>query len=99
MLVVFRSNQLRRAYEVSAYGERLWGTLIGRRYILRIDSLYAAPDWEEVKKITAFHVHPLKADRSGDWAIALSGKWRLIVVPSDDDLNVTIREVTNHYGD
>ena len=99
MRVIFRTSKLRRAYEDSAYAVRLWGEAVARKYILRMEVMYAAADFDTVCRIKALRLHSLDHPRDGQWAMDLTGRWRLIVIPSDDEEEVTMWEVTNHYGD
>ena len=99
MRVEFGNNQLRRAYEASALATRRWGTAVGRKYIQRMEVLYAATDFEVVKGLRSLRPHPLEGKREGQWGLDLTDRWRLIVTPSEDGKAVTIEEVTNHYGD
>ena len=99
MRVVFHTTRLQRAYEESSYAARLWGTAVARTYILRMEVIYAAADFDTVCRIKALRAHPLDAPRDGQWALDLTGRWRLIVIPSADEEEMTAWEVTNHYGD
>lgn len=99
MRVVFRSNQLRRAYEESAQATRRWGAPVARKYIQRLEVLFAATAFNDAKQVRSLRVHPLEGGHEGQWALDLTERWRLIVTPSDDGKAVTIEEVTNHYGD
>lgn len=96
--MVFHTRRLCRAYEEVDRATRLWGGDVARKYILRVEAMYAAQDFEDIKRVRAFDAHPLKGRRAGQWALALTRRWRLVVVPSEDGETVTIREVTKHYG-
>lgn len=98
MEVDFRNNKLQKAYEKSARAAKLWGAEVARRYIQRIDSIYSMPTFEDVKALRSLRTHPLKGGRKSEWAITLTGQWRLIVVPSKDGTSLLVVEVTNHYG-
>ncbi len=78
---------------------RLWGPEVGQRYVERITSIDVMPSFEDAKALRAWHTHELTGNRKGEWAITIIGKWRLIVVPSDDGLSLQVKEVSNHYGD
>jgi len=97
--IVFRTRKLGRAYEEVDRAIRLWGSDVARKYISRVNAIYAAQDFDEIKRLQAFKAHPLKDQRAGEWALALTKRWRLIVIPSEDGETVTIKEVTKHYGD
>ncbi len=99
MLVLFHTKRLSQAYEEVTRAVRRWGPDVARRYIQRVDALYAAQDFDEIKRFRAFRVHQLKGQRIGQWTLTLIGRWRLIVIPSEDGETVTLKEVTKHYGD
>ena len=99
MEVAFRTNQLRRNYAESARAIRDWGRDVGRKYVTRINELYAVSDFQELYNIRSMRLHPLKGTKRGELSIHLTGKWRLIVTKDETEHLVTIREVSNHYDD
>lgn len=98
MDVAFGNRTLRRRYE-SGKERRKYPPEVGQRYVQRVNALYDAVDWSAIERIQSFHAHRLTGDREGQWALTLTGRWRLIVTVSDDGGTVTIEEVSNHYGD
>jgi plasmid maintenance system killer protein len=96
--VVFRSKRLCQAYEEVDRAIRLWGPDVAGKYIQRVEAIYAAQNFDEIKRLQAFKAHQLKGQRMGQWALALTRRWRVIVIPSDDGETVTVKEVTKHYG-
>ena len=99
MEVAFRTNRLQRNYVESARAIRDWGTAVGRKYVTRINEIYAVRSFEELYKIRSMRLHPLKGSKQGELSIYLTGKWRLIVTRDETEQLVTIREVSNHYDD
>ena len=99
MEVTFRTNQLRRNYEESAKATRQWGADVGRKYIIRINELYAVKDFQNAYNIRSMRLHPLKGSKSGELSIYLTGRWRLIVIKGDTEEHVIIKDVSNHYDD
>ena len=97
MKVVFGSAKLRRCYEESARAFREWGREVGRRYIGRIEALYAMRDFSETFRQPSWRTHPLKGDREGQYAINLTGKWRLIASKGATETEIILKEVNNHY--
>jgi proteic killer suppression protein len=97
--IVFDNKRLCEAYEEVDRAVRQWGPDVARKYVQRVDALYAAQDFDEIKRFRAFGAHQLKGQRAGQWALTLTMRWRLIVIPSEDGETVTIKEVTKHYGD
>ena len=99
MEVTFRTNQLRRNYQEFARAARQWGANVGRKYIIRINELYAVKDFRELYSIRSMRLHPLKGSKRGELSIYLTGKWRLIVMKCNTEEQVIVKEVSNHYDD
>ncbi|MCE2438190.1 MAG: type II toxin-antitoxin system RelE/ParE family toxin [Candidatus Latescibacteria bacterium] len=99
MEIAFRTNRLRRNYEASDGAVRDWGAEVGRKYITRINALYAVKNLQEVYSIRSMRLHPLKGSKRGELSISLTGKWRLIVTKGESEECITISEVSNHYDD
>lgn len=98
MRIVFRTRKLCQAYEEVDRAIRLWGADVAPKYISRVNAIYAAQNFDVIKRIRAFDPHELKGQRAGEWALALTRRWRLIVIPSEGGEAVTVKEVTKHYG-
>ena len=71
MEVSFRTNQLRRYYEESSRAIRQWGADVGRKYITRINQLYAVRDFQEAYHLRSMRLHPLKGSKRGELSIYL----------------------------
>lgn len=72
---------------------------VGRKYITRINALYAVRSLQDVYGIRSMRLHPLKGSKKGELSIDLTGKWRLIVTKGETEECITISEVSNHYDD
>ncbi len=96
--VNFRTTKLKRAYEDGDTAARLWGKSVARKYVQRLEVLYAATNFAELQQIQALRAHQLKGSRKGQWALDLTDRSRLIVAPSGDEKAITVLEVTEHYG-
>ncbi len=99
MEVAFASNQLQRCYENSSDASRAWGQQVARKYIERINLLYAVNTVEELYKIRSLRFHRLSGEREGEYAITLDRRWRLIVTHVEAEGKIRVEEVTQHYGD
>lgn len=95
----FRTGQLERAFQESDRAIRCWGAPVGRKYITRIVQLENARDFDDVRALVSLRAHPLKGERRGQWALDMTERWRLIIEVSKDGRDVTILEVSRHYGD
>ena len=100
MELTVRTNRLHRCYADSAVASKEWGVEVARKYINRIDILYAVASSADLLALPHLEFHPLKGKRHGEYAITLHGRWRLIVSFEDKRMTVvSVREVNNHYGD
>ena len=95
--VVYRSNKLRQCYQDSRRASREWGNDVGKRYIERVNFLLSMRQFSEIFAHRAWRAHPLKGEREGQYAINLTGQWRLIVTRGRTDTEVRVEEVSNHY--
>ncbi|MCY4437548.1 MAG: type II toxin-antitoxin system RelE/ParE family toxin [Chloroflexi bacterium] len=99
MEVTFRSKQLKLCYEESAKAVQKWGQAVGRKYITRINELYAVKDFQDAYNIRSMRLHALKGGRKGELSINLTGQWRLIVTKGETEEHVIVQNVSNHYED
>ncbi len=100
MEVSFRTRQLEREYREYAKGVKAYGLQVARKYIQRINIIKQARDVEELMGLPALGCHPLKGNRLGQYAVKLTGFFRLIFTLRGDSLEIVhIEEVSKHYGD
>lgn len=98
MKVKFRTRKLERCYQESSRAIREFGPQEARRYIERINIIKQARNLEELQSLPGLRCHPLKGNRSGQWAINLTGFCRLIFTLQGDELEIVrIEEVSKHY--
>jgi proteic killer suppression protein len=100
VVVRFATNRLKRCYRELRLAQREWGQRVGRMYIQRINTLWAAKDGRDLFALKALDMHPLKGDRRGQFAIRLGDRERLIVKFENDAWTIVrVEEVSKHYGD
>ncbi len=100
MLVKFRKSKLEKCYLKEREASRAFGDEVGRKYIQRINIIKRARNIDELKVLPALRCHPLKGDRKGQYAVNLTGFYRLIFTLEGESLEITlIEEVSKHYGD
>lgn len=100
MIVQFRTGKLEKCYLESKQAVREFGPSVGRKYIQRINIIKATNNLDDLKKLPGLRCHPLKGDRLGQYAINLTGFYRLIFTLEGDVLNIAvIEEVSKHYDD
>lgn len=83
MDISFASNKLKRQMEDEKAMDKAYGTLAGRMR-LRLDVLRRAACLAEVPSDPPDRRHQLTGDRAGQFAVSLSGSWRLVFEPDHD---------------
>jgi proteic killer suppression protein len=96
----FRNNKLEKCFGSYKLACRNWGDDVARRYIQRIGLIQEAKDIAEVCNLPGLKCHPLKGDRQGEYAIKLTGFYRLIFTLQGEQLEIVmLEEVSKHYDD
>ena len=98
MELEFSSNRLFNAGISLSEASRLFGVPIGRKYIQRLSIIRATEQFEQLYGHRALNLHPLKGNRSGQYAISLTGNFRLILEKIKED-KVRILDVEDYHGD
>ncbi|MEB2296503.1 MAG: type II toxin-antitoxin system RelE/ParE family toxin [Ignavibacteria bacterium] len=100
MQVRFRTNTLKKQYEISDKAISAYGIKVGRRYIERINIIKKSHSIDDLKATRILRCHQLKGDRKGEWAINLTEFYRLIFTLHGNNLEIAqIEEVSKHYDD
>jgi len=96
----FRTRKLKKQYANHQEAEKAYGKDVARKFILRVNIIKKARDIEELKRLPGLRCHELKGNRKGQWAVKLTGFYRLIFTLEDDCMEIArIEEVSKHYGD
>ena len=93
----FSSNRLNSAYLSFSEANRLFGVPIGRKYIQRLNVLKATQTFSGLYGHQALRLHPLKGSRTGQYAITLTGNYRLIIEKVEEE-TVRIIDVEDYHG-
>lgn len=100
MEIRFRTKKLKKQYLSYSEAEKEYGTQVAKKYIERVNILKNAKTFDDLYAISVLKFHPLKGNRKGQFAISLTGFWRLIVTNDGDTFDIAkIEEVSDHYGD
>jgi len=94
----FASNRLSSASLSLSEANRLFGLPIGRKYIQRLAVLRAVDKFAELYGHRALRLHALKGNRTGQYAMTLTGNYRLIIEKVEED-TVRITNVEDYHGD
>jgi len=93
----FSSNRLANAGLNFAEASRLFGVQVGRKYMQRLAVLRAVDKFSQLYGHRALRLHPLKGNRAGQYAIILTGNYRLIIEKVEEDI-VRIMDVEDYHG-
>ena len=97
MQIEFATNRLAAASVSLSEASRLFGVPIGRKYIQRLAVLRATDKFMQLYGHRALRLHPLKGKRAGQYAMTLTGNYRLIVEKVKED-QVRIVDVEDYHG-
>lgn len=81
MKILFGNKKVRELCEQQRVAERKLGAASARKLRARLSDLEAA---SRVTDLVAGNPHPLIGDRHGQFALNLSGGWRLVFRPAND---------------
>ena len=100
LIIIFRTRKLERCFSQSKQAIKEFGDTVGRKYIQRINIIKSTKNIVDLKELPSLRFHALKGDRLGQYAINLTGFYRLIFTLEGETLNVVkIEEVSKHYDD
>ena len=100
MEINFKTKKLEKQYTNHNEAIKIYGSQVAKKYIMRINILKSAKSFDDLYKIPTLKFHPLSGDRKGEYAISLTGFYRLIITNDGDVFDIAkIEEVSKHYGD
>lgn len=100
MEIRFKTNKLQKQYENSKDAEKAYGLDVAKRYVNRVNLLKSAKSFDDLYRIPQLKFHPLTGNRKGEFAISLTGFYRLIITNDGDTFDIAkIEEVSKHYDD
>jgi proteic killer suppression protein len=95
--IEFSTHHLSEAAVSLPEASRLFGVPIGRKYLQRLAVLRAVDKFSQLYGLRALRLHPLKGNRSGEYAIAITGNFRLIIEKIDED-KVRILDLEDYHA-
>jgi proteic killer suppression protein len=98
--IEFSSNRLERAFTDYSRATRDWGEPVGRKYVERIVFIQAAATVADLRNARSLRFHALSGRREGQYAVMLTGNWRLVLSLRDGETGtvVIIEEVVDYHG-
>ena len=100
MEVRFKNHTLEACYLEYREAQKTWGKEIAGKYIQRIKIIQQTRSLDELVRLPGLRCHALKGTRAGQYAVKLTGFYRLIFRMAGNQLEIVmIEEVSKHYGD
>lgn len=100
MEIRFRTRKLEKQYVRHREAEKSYGKDVAHRYVQRVNIIKAARDIKELSQLLGLRCHELKGSRKGQWAMNLTGFYRLIfTLEGGRPEIVCLEEVSKHYDD
>ena len=100
MQIQFRTKKLEKQYTQHKLAVKAYGNEAARRYVERINIIKQTKIFDELSGLPGLKCHSLKGDRERQYAIYLTGFYRLIFTLVGESLEIVqIEEVSKHYDD
>lgn len=99
MNVRFKNRVLERCYREHRAAVKKWNEKVARRYVQRINLLFACSSVGDLSSFPQLRFHALKGDKKGYYALDLDNFWRLIVSVDETRQEVCVEAVSKHYDD
>ena len=98
MEIKFKTKKPEKQYKFSNDAIKAYGEQIAKKYIMRINILKSAKSFDDLYSIPTLKFHPLTGKRKGEYAISLTGYYRLIIKNDGKTFDIVkIEEVSKHY--
>lgn len=100
MNIDFQKNKLKKQLSNASEIKKAFG-VNAKRVASRLDDIISSPNLAVLIQIPAANCHPLYGERKGEWAVDISGNYRLIFVlahnpiPETEDGSIDTLLVTN----
>lgn len=86
MKLTFSSTKLQKNCNSEKESDREWGKDLAKKVRQRLYEMRAASTLADLGHLPPARCHPLKGNRKGQFAVDLSGNWRMIFVPFHNPL-------------
>lgn len=100
MNITFKNRKLQKILTDPGEIKKAYGSM-AKRVSQRMDQLQAAPNLATIQSLPALECHLLTGDRKGEWAVSISGNYRLIFeidhnpLPTKDDGGIDSIRITD----
>jgi len=95
--IEYASRQLDTASHSLSEATRQFGRPIGRKFLQRLAVLRAVDEFPQLYGHRSLRLHQLKGSRDGEFALTLTGNFRLIV-QKVTDTTIRVLSVEDYHG-
>jgi len=85
MTIFYANNKLKKQFSNASEIKTAFGQM-AKKVSERLADIRAAPNLAVLMQLPAAKCHPLTGNRQGDWAVSISGNYRLIFTIGDDPI-------------
>lgn len=100
MNITYSSNKIRKNLSSPSEIQKTFGTM-AKKVQSRLDDIIASPNLKVLMQIPAANCHALSGKRAGEWALDISGNYRMIFeinhdpIPKKENGEIETIEVTD----
>ncbi len=100
MNITFKNRKLQKILTDPGEIKKAYGSM-AKRVSQRMDQLQAAPNLATIQSLPTLECHLLTGDRKGEWAVSISGNYRLIFdidhhpIPTKEDGGIDSIRITD----
>ncbi|MBN2837865.1 MAG: type II toxin-antitoxin system RelE/ParE family toxin [Fusobacteriaceae bacterium] len=88
MKVTYKSKKLEKECSDYSLLVKSYGLQIAKKVIQRLNELESSSDLSVMSKIRSARLHKLSGDRSDEYAMDLTGNYRLIITSGDENIKL-----------
>ena len=95
MDITYKNNKIKKVCTDAKTAERTYGQEMADKIHQRIDEIGAA---DTVEMMIQFHIHPLRQNRKGQYAVDLVHPYRLVFEKNGDEIQIAnILEIVDYH--
>lgn len=92
MRISYASNKLEKQLSSATEIKKAFGDM-AKKVAARLDDIKSAPNLAILLQLPQANCHALKGNRHGEWAVSISGNYRIVFIIGHDPIPVTENEL------
>lgn len=103
MKITYKTKKLEKICTDYSKATSECGTQIAKKLYIRLVELESAQSLQDIKMINSARLHPLSGKREGEYAVDLTGNYRLILIASNGEIKlerideVRLEEIVDYH--